>query len=113
MRAKRFSIMLSILFLFSVTLCSCIKVSIKNNNENPPTSSINDKNQSESRSMQKISSDEAINIVVNKKGLRKEDLEYSGIDEGTGDYMVTLSPKQSKGATGRTFFINPLTGEIK
>ncbi|NLY74439.1 MAG: hypothetical protein GX075_03970 [Firmicutes bacterium] len=61
----------------------------------------------------KISPEEAINIIAKKYDYEKFLLEYGGIDKETGFYIINLSPGESKGAAGRTFYVNPFTGEIK
>lgn len=61
----------------------------------------------------KITPEEAIEIIANKYGFEKTLLEYGGIDKETGFYIINLSPGESKGAAGRTFYVNPSSGEIK
>jgi hypothetical protein len=60
-----------------------------------------------------ITPKEAINIVAKKYGFEKYLLECKGIDKKTGFYIINLSPGNSKGAAGRTFYVNPSTSEIK
>ena len=60
-----------------------------------------------------ISPTNAILIISKKYDLDKSLLECGGIDERTNLYIINLSPGESKGAAGRTFYVDPITGEIK
>ncbi len=62
----------------------------------------------------KITPEEAIEIIAKKYDFEKSSLlEYGGIDKETGFYIINLSPGESKGAAGRTFYVNPYSGEVK
>ncbi|MBN1115402.1 MAG: hypothetical protein JXA66_08680 [Oligoflexia bacterium] len=61
----------------------------------------------------KISPEQAINKVSDKYDLDKSMLEYKGTSEDNGFYIINLSPGESQGAAGRTFYVNPSTGETK
>ncbi len=60
-----------------------------------------------------INPSKAILIVSERYDLDKSLLEYGGLDESTKLYIINLSPGESKGAAGRTFYVDPITGEIK
>ena len=60
-----------------------------------------------------ISPTNAILIISKKYDLDKSLLEYGGIDERTNLYIINLSAGESRGATGRTFYVDPTTGDVK
>jgi outer membrane lipoprotein-sorting protein len=60
-----------------------------------------------------VSPASAILTISKKYDIDKSLLEYGGIDEGTNLYIINLSPGESKGAAGRTFYVDPMTGDVK
>ena len=60
-----------------------------------------------------ISPADAIVVVAKQYTLEKSLLEYKGIDEKTNFYIINLSPGNSKGAAGRTFYVDPITSKVK
>ena len=70
-------------------------------------------NMSQKEKSHSITPVEAIVMVAKKYDLEKASLEYKGIDEKTNFYIINLSPGNSSGAAGRTFYLDPMTSEIK
>ena len=60
-----------------------------------------------------ISPSKAIVVVSERYDLDKSLLEYGGLDERTNLYIINLFPGESKGAAGRTFYVDPTTGDVK
>ncbi len=60
-----------------------------------------------------ISPANALLTISKKHNIDKSLLEYGGIDERTNLYIINLFPGESKGAAGRTFYVDPITGEVK
>jgi len=60
-----------------------------------------------------ITPSKAIIVISEKYNLDKSLLEYAGIDERTNLYIINLSPGESKGAAGRTFYVDPITSNVK
>ena len=60
-----------------------------------------------------ISPTRAIVVVSERYNIDNSLLEYGGLDERTKLYIINLSPGESKGAAGRTFYVDPATGDVK
>ena len=60
-----------------------------------------------------VKPENAVLIISEKYNIDKSLLEYGGTDERTNLYIINLSPGESKGAAGRTFYVDPITGDVK